>query len=297
VSDGRRYVIVSPVRNEADYIGDTLASVCEQTEKPAVWVVVDDGSTDGTAELVERYAREYPFVSLLCLGERTYGKGGDRLTWGTDAVVFNIGLESLDDLDYDYIVKLDGDLRFAPDYFERLFEEFEADSLLGIAGGRTVEEHGGKLVMDRVPVWHVHGATKVWRRRCFDDVGGVENILSWDTVDIARAHLKGWNTRSYDDPFVMHLRPQGGSGGVFRGRMRLGTGSYLMHYHPLFVAARSVYLGFKRPYLVGAVGYLTGYLQAVALRLDRLDDPAVRAYIRRSQLDRLIGREPRGVRT
>jgi glycosyltransferase involved in cell wall biosynthesis len=288
-----RYAIVTPARDEAAYIEQTLRSVSSQTVPPTVWVIADDGSTDATPELVERYAARHQFIRLVRLGARRYGSGADRLSWGTDAVVFNLGLDTLDPREYDYIIKLDGDLRFGPDYFERLFREFDQDPRLGIAGGHCYEERGGRLVMERVPDWHVRGATKVYRRQCFEDIGGVENLLAWDGVDEARAQLRGWYSRAFADPGIVHLRPQGASGGgILRGRMRLGIGSYVIRYHPVFVVARACKLAAKRPYVVGGVAYVAGYLKAAWMRPRRLEDPETVEFIRRAQLTRLAGRTP-----
>lgn len=287
-----RYVIVTPVRDEAAYVEETLRSVTSQTVPPTCWVIVDDGSTDDTPAIIERYALEFPYIHLMRLGERSYGNGADRLSWGTDAVVFNIGLRSVDWRDFDYVCKLDADVRFEPDYYERLFEKFDEDPRLGIAGGHFYDVHGDDLVLDRVPDWHVRGATKVYRKACFEAIGGVQDILSWDTIDQVRAQMTGWYSRAYYEPRVAHLKPQGAMGGIYRGRMRLGIGSYVLRYHPLFVAARAGRMVFQRPYITGAAGYLHGYVKACVLRPPRLSDDEVAAELRRGQLQRLRGKSP-----
>ena len=286
------YAVITPARDEAGFIEETLKSVTSQTSPPQVYIVVDDGSTDQTPEIVQRYAADYPFVKLLRPSQDA-GEVGDRLSWAAEVVAFNTGLATLRLDDYDYIVKLDADLRFEPDYFERLFTEFDADPLLGIAGGQLYEMHGGRLVLDRVPDWHVRGATKVYRRQCFADIGGLVTILGWDGVDETKAYLTGWRSRSFLEPSCVHLRPQGESGGgLLHGRARLGLASYLLRYHPLWVLVRSTRLAMKEPRVVGGLAYILGYLQGVARRPTRLQDRAVSSYMRRSQMQRLVGIRP-----
>jgi hypothetical protein len=215
------------------------------------------------------------------------------LSLGAEIVAFKLGLSHLVLESYDYIVKLDADMRFAPDYFERLFAKFDADPKLGIAGGLLYEERGGTLEPDHDPAWHVRGATKVYRRQCFEDIGGLLPLLGWDGVDEVQAYLKGWRSQSFKDIGFVHLRPQGTSGGgILHGRTRLGLASYVLRYHPLWVLVRSLRLGSNRPYIIGGVAYLLGYARAAIIRPPRLDDmDAVRA-LRRAQMQRLMGVEP-----
>ena len=288
-----RYAVVTPARDEAAFIEQTLRSVVGQTIQPAAWVVVDDGSADETRAIVERYASEHQFVRLMDAGERALVTEKDRLSLGAEIVAFNVGLATLCLADLDFIVKLDADMRFEPDYFERLFAHFDADPALGIAGGLLYEEHDGRLVPDRDPPWHVRGATKVYRRACFEDIGGLLPLLGWDGADEAQAYLAGWRTRSFDEPSCVHLRPQGTSGGgALHGRARLGLASYVLRYHPIWVGVRSLRLAAKKPYVLGGFAYLFGYLRAILQRPPRLEDRAAARYIRRAQLQRILGARP-----
>lgn len=284
------YAVITPARNEADYIEETLRSMIGQTHRPAVWVIVDDGSRDGTRAIVERYARDHPFIRLLKLEDEKHGEDEDRYYWGPDAIVFNKGLDTLDWASYDFIGKLDGDMRFDPDYYERLLAEFERDPRLGIAAGECYEYHGGKLVMEKVARGHVRGALKTWRRECFEEVGGVVNMNAWDAVDEARAQIRGWRTRGFPDLVMVHLRPACSATGMLSGRVRLGAGAYLLHYRPSFALARAVKYAFKKPYVIGGLGFLWGFARSYVKRPARLDDPEVVGHIRATQLRRLTGR-------
>lgn len=297
MQQNRTYAIVTPARNEAEYIEHTLRAVTSQTVLPSAWVIVDDGSTDETPDIVMKYAEKFDFIRLERHSGRDFGTGTDRFSWGVDAVVFNFGLATLDVDSYDYIVKLDGDLDFDSDYFERIFEEFENDPRLGIAAGHFYELQDGQWVLSKVPDWHVRGASKIYRRQCFRDIRGVEEILAWDGVDEIRAQLTGWYSRAFYEPRVKHLRAQGSAaqgtrGGALSGRARLGLCAYILHYHPLFLVARGVRLGLGRPRVLGGLAFLYGYLRASIQRPRRLEDDEVVSFLRRSQLQRLIGRRP-----
>lgn len=290
-----RYAVITPARDEESHIEQTLQSVVSQSVLPTVWIVVDDGSSDSTADIVRRFADQHRFIRLLQPQHAAEPVVGDRLSRAAEVVAFNAGLATLDLAEYDFIVKLDADLRFGPDYFERLFEKFAEEPRLGIAGGHLFEEHGDQLVLDSGPDWHVRGATKVYRRECFEQIGGLVTLLGWDSFDETRAYLDGWLSRSFLEPNAVHLRPQGASGGgMHHGRWRLGRASYMSLYHPVWVIVRSARIGAQWPWVTGGIAYLAGYLASFVQRPPRLQDAEVAAYIRRSQMLRIMGRQPYG---
>jgi len=287
-SGSSRYAIVSPVRNEAPRIARTLDSVLSQSVRPLRWVIVDDGSTDGTADIVREYGAGAEFITLVALENGGDIESADRLMWAAEAVAFNEGLKLLDLDELDYVVKLDGDLSFDAGYFEGLLHEFEADRLLGIAGGHCYEMRDGERVLEWVPDSHVRGATKMYRIACFRQIGGIEPVYGWDTLDELRAQMAGWRTRSFH-PGVDHLKPTGSTGGLLRGRARMGRGTYLLGYHPLFVAARTARLSIAPPYVLGGAAFFGGYLGALLSRARRVADEETVDYLRRQQMQRLRG--------
>jgi poly-beta-1,6-N-acetyl-D-glucosamine synthase len=273
------------LRNEEPRIRQTLESVVGQDELPAVWVIADDGSDDNTAAIVREYAEEHPFIRLLALKDEDKPPSADRLLWAAEARAFNIGVEEVDLDSVDFVVKLDGDLAFGPDYFSRLLDEFERDATLGIAGGCCYQLVRGRREREWVPESHVRGATKMYRLGCFVEIGGVDPVYGWDTLDELTAQMAGWRTRSFD-LIVDHLKPNGSVGGTMRGRARGGRGAYLLGYHPLFMVARVLRLMAVKPYVVGGLAYLWGYLVAAMQRAPRAADTATIDYLRSRQMQR-----------
>jgi len=265
-----RYVIVSPVKDEERYIELTLASVTSQTVKPLVWVIVDDGSTDSTASIVQQYARQFSFIRLIT--GRTVGA---RQLGSAEAKAFGIGYASLCVDDYDFIVKLDGDLSFGPDYFERLLARFDDESRLGIASGVYLEmDAAGKWTPVTMPAYHAFGACKTVRRECFDQIGGFLTSPGWDTVDEIRAVTWGWKTRHFSDLETKHHKREGTAMGavptsVFHGHIFYVTGG-----DPLFLLFKVLHRVRTPPYGLCALALAFGYVRSLVTRRPRLVNAA-----------------------
>jgi poly-beta-1,6-N-acetyl-D-glucosamine synthase len=278
-----KYVIITPTHNEEAYIRFTLDSVVAQTVRPDQWVIVDDGSTDDTAKIIQEYVEHYPWIKRVTLpveGRRELGARVMR--------VFYEGYRLIE-ADYDFIVKIDSDLSFASDYFERLLGKFAEDSRLGIAGGGFYVAVGNQWRLEQVPVDHVRGATKIYRKACFEEIGGLPLVNGWDGIDEWRAQMKGWKTRSYNELIVHHLRPTGAAGGKWRGYIKEGKDAFFLGYPWLVLLARSLYRGLsERPPLVRGVGIFWGYLQSWLARQPQFDDAEVIAYMRRKEMQRIL---------
>jgi glycosyltransferase involved in cell wall biosynthesis len=217
------YAIVTPARDEADNLRRLAESVVAQTRRPEAWVVVDSGSTDATAEVVEELAREHPWIRLLkTAGERRPAPGAPVVR------AFHAGLRELGDLP-SIVVKLDADVSFDADFFERLLEEFAADALLGISGGRCLERQDGVWRPTHVTGDHVRGACRAYRRACLEDVLPLVEGMGWDGVDELRANGRGWRTRIIGDLDFRHHRLVGQrDGGRYRRWRAEGAGAYAM---------------------------------------------------------------------
>lgn len=282
-----KYVIITPVRDEAGYIEQTAASVAAQTMQPALWVVVDDGSTDDTAAIVKGLAGSYPRMRLVQLEPRP------RRDYESAVIrAFNRGLREIDISRVDYVVKLDGDVVFREDYFELLFARFRQLPGLGIAGGHCCEWRGGRLRIERVPDSHVRGATKIYRRECFSDIGGLEETLGWDAIDELKAQMRGWTTRSFPEPTVTHLRPTGSVGGRLKGKLRFGRCMYRIGYHPAFAVLVAGKHLFRRPYVVGGAAVLAGFVGSHIDGTPEYSDAEVVAFLRGQQRRRLSAAGP-----
>jgi biofilm PGA synthesis N-glycosyltransferase PgaC len=281
-----KYAILTPVRDEEEYIRFTLESVVGQAIRPAEWVIVDDGSTDRTGAILDEYAQKYPWIRVRHRPNRGFRRNG-----GGVMEAFFEGYHALGCQDWEFLVKLDGDLTFEPDYFPKCFEHFSQDPKLGIGGGDLYHDEGGNLKLESGPRFHVRGATKIYRRACWEAIGGLWPAPGWDTIDEARANMLGWKTQAFAELHLLHHRVTGTAGGAWTNLVKDGRAYYISGYHPLFMLARSLYRFTKKPYLLGPIGMLYGYWDSYFRRSPRVQDPALIKYIQRQQLRRLMGRE------
>jgi biofilm PGA synthesis N-glycosyltransferase PgaC len=278
-----KYSVITPVRDEAEFIEKTIHSMIHQTIKPSEWVIVNDGSTDGTAEIVARYAAEHPWIKLVNRADRGARQRGKGVV-----EAFYVGYGTLAP-DYDVIVKLDADLSFEPNYFEALLRAFASNPRLGITGGGVYEKQDGKNWVLYSYTEQVRGPTKVYRRACFEAIGGLVPALGWDRIDEWKALLLGWEVQSFPELKVFHYRATGAATGRIKSRIEQGYESHYMGYHPLFLIARGVRHMFHRPYVVGGLAMIVAYFIAGLRRRERLPDPAVIRFIRHTQMRQLIG--------
>jgi glycosyltransferase involved in cell wall biosynthesis len=277
------YSIISPVRNEAKYLARTIASVVQQTRQPVEWIIVDDGSTDATAQIAEAAAAKHWWIKVIRRQNRGFRQPGQGVV-----EAFNEGLDQLIYKTPDFICKMDGDLEFNADYFSTLLREFAQRPQLGMASGTTyLQEKNGKLIQEKVAPNFVVGPIKLYRRACFEDIGGLEPHLGWDTIDVYRARMRGWETANYPELQVIHLRQMGTAKGIVWGKMKTGMGEYYYGSHPLFVLARCLYRMTEKPYGLIGIAIALGYLQALWRREPRLNDPAFIKFLRAEQQSRL----------
>lgn len=285
MSEGSRtpkYVVITPARNEASGIELTLQSVIGQTLRPAEWIVVDDGSKDGTAAVVERYAKEFPWISCVRRSDRGYRSPGGGVI---DA--FNEGYRTLRTRDWDFIVKLDADLTLEPQYFSACLKHFADRPHLGIGGGTVYNSVEGKPYIESNPRFHVRGATKIYRRACWDMLGGLLAAPGWDTLDEVKANMLHWETSSFDEIRALQRRATGACDGDWADYVKNGRANYISGYHPLFMLAKCVKRIAVRPYCIGAAGLCAGYLSAYFKKLPQVNDRVLIRYLRQQQLRRL----------
>lgn len=284
---GRRILIVSPAKDEAEFIGRTIASMDAQTLRPALWVIVDDGSSDATGEIAEEAARSRPWIKVV---RRPPGTG--RRVGPGVVEAFHAGLEAdgVDLDEFDYVGKFDADLELPPNYFRELVARFEADPKLGTASGKVYVPIGGKLVYERLGDDFSQGAAKLYRRECYRAIGGLVREVMWDGIDCHRCRQLGWKARSWNDPElrIVHFRLMGSSHrSVYHGRARWGRGQWFMGTHPLYILAIAGYRAMERPWIAGGLCILWGYARAWWTGAPRYDDPEFRKHLRAWQLDRL----------
>jgi biofilm PGA synthesis N-glycosyltransferase PgaC len=279
------YVVITPVRNEADHLAKTLESMAGQTVLPALWVIVNDGSTDKTKAIAEAGAAKYSWIRAVHRPDRGFRKSG-----GGVIEAFYDGYVLAQAVPWDFLAKLDGDLAFEPDYFQKCLAHFQADPKLGIGGGRVYSSVNGTLVDDSPgdPSFHVRGATKIYRRATWEAIGGLLPSPGWDTLDELKANMLGWKTYSLRELEVCQFKPTGSADGTWKNAFKNGRANYVTGYHPAFMMAKCVKRAFASPFLIGAAGlacgYFSGYLDK---QVQRVNDDALIHYVRSQQIRKL----------
>jgi biofilm PGA synthesis N-glycosyltransferase PgaC len=287
VIHSRRYLVVTPCRDEEEFIQITIDTMAAQSVTPSCWVIVDDGSTDRTPEILAEASKLYPWIKVVQRADR-----GERAVGPGVIQAFNEGIGAVQLEDYDYVCKLDGDLGLPERYFELLMEHMEANPLMGNMSGKTyIPTESGKWVSERMGDENAIGASKFYRVDCFRDIGGFVPRASWDGIDGHTCRVKGWIAGSLDleEIRLKHYRPQGSSQqGIWTGRKRWGRGKYFMGSSLLYVLAVSAFRMLERPYIIGGFGILWGYTGAMLTRADRYDNAEYLRFFRRYEMSSLF---------
>jgi glycosyltransferase involved in cell wall biosynthesis len=276
--------LITPARNEEQFIEQTIQSVINQTRPPQKWVIVSDGSTDRTDEIVRKYLDKYSWIELVRMPERR------ARHFAAKVGCFNAGFEKLREDAYDIIGNLDADITFDKEYFEFLLQKFAANPKLGVAGTPFVE---GKASYDfrYASTEHVSGACQLFRRACFTDINGYTPIKGGgiDWVAVTTARMKGWTTRTFVDKVCHHHRPMGtASANKWNASFRLGRQDYYLGGHPLWQFFRACFQMRNKPYMIGGILLFAGYAWAALSRVQRPVSPELIKFHRGEQLDRLF---------
>ena len=280
-----RIAIVSPIRDEEETLERTIRCLEAQTLQPAQWVVVDDGSTDRTPEILAAAAERNPWIKVVQRADRGFRKVGGGVI---DA--FWDGHASID-VDYDFVSKMDVDLEFSERYLELMMERFDADSSLAAASGKVFRPEGDGFVEEYMIDEMVAGQFKLYRREAFDAIGGFVREVMWDGIDFHKARMAGYRTRSFGDPELqlIHLRLMGSSDkSVYRGRLRWGRGQWFMGSSLPYVVASGVFRTHEKPYVIGGALIIAGYMMAAAKGEERFEEPGFRDGLRSWQRQRLV---------
>lgn len=281
-------VAIAPFLNEQAFLPAFLESIEAQTRRPDRLLLVDDGSTDGSAAIALGFAERHDWAVALRRPVRE--QGGDRLARAAELVAFKWALDRVDER-WDVVAKLDADLQLTPRTVETIAGELALDPRLGLAGSYLSEVgQDGTLGRLKIRPEHVHGATKFYRRECYEAISPMPAILGWDMIDEVKATMAGWRTQSYamPDGDPLHMRLRGGHDGILRGFRRWGEGAWAMGEHPLHVLLHGIQRMPESPPVIGGLSYIAGWISAGLRRLPRAE-PEVRAVVRRGQLKR-IGR-------
>ena len=273
------YIIISPVRNEEDYVEQTIESVLNQTCRPKEWIIVNDGSTDNTREIIERYLPSNPWIKLVNLEDRGFYYPGTGVV-----NVITEGLKKAPQNGWEYLAKLDCDVTFDKNYFESIFREFSSNEKLGIASGAIYLIDGKKTVKEKSQYDHPWGATKVYRASCFRDIEGWKPIPGWDLADLLSAQMKGWDTRCFDEIKIYHHRESGSRRtGFTAGKFLLGRFLYRYGYNFFYTVLKGFARLNERPYIIGGLSLIFGYIYAFVSNEDRLFEKDMRKFLRKKQ--------------
>ena len=273
------YTIISPVRNEEEFIRDTIESVLKQSIIPGEWIIVNDGSTDATRSIIEEYLPHHTWMKLVNLEDRGYYYPGTGVV-----NVIKEGLKNVSGNGWDFLVKLDCDVTFENDYFKSIFSEFTANHNLGIASGAIYLIDGKKTIKEKSQHDHPWGASKVYRASCFKDIGGWKPIPGWDLADLLSAQMKGWETRCFDEIKIFHHRESGSRrSGFTHGKFLLGRFLYRYGYNVFYTILKGIARLNERPYIIGGISLIAGYVYAFLRKEEKLFDKDMRKFLRKKQ--------------
>jgi glycosyltransferase involved in cell wall biosynthesis len=279
-----KYVVITPAHNEQGYIKYAIQSILSQTLKPLRWVIVSDGSTDKTKDIVKDYIGKYEFIKLINL-ERDGGHN-----FGRKSIAFKRGLSELHDIEYDYIGNLDADIYLEPGYYENVLQKFYEDKKLGIAGGIVYTKVGNSFSTFDETLDSVGGAVQLFRRPCFEAVGGLVP-LEYGGEDAAaeiKAKMLGWKVRKYPEQKVFEQRRTGSAGlSLLGSKVREGQRFYSLGYDALFYLVRCIYRLKDRPYIIGSIAALYGFFGSIIRCKPILLPPQVVTHLRSEQRQRL----------
>jgi biofilm PGA synthesis N-glycosyltransferase PgaC len=286
------YGVVTPVRDEEEHLPRMAQSVIAQTHRPRRWVIVDDGSRDRTRAIAEDCAREHDWITVISVPAGTVRARGAPIVRA-----FSAGLDALGDLP-EVVVKLDGDVSMAPDYFARVAEAFAADPRAGVVGGVAYVPHGGGWRRDG-SLRHVNGVAKAYRTACLQDFGGLPETMGWDGIDEYLARVRGWHVHVLADLPIRHHRPRGTKQPWYRARWEEGIGSHYIGYLWRWLAVRAAYrMVTERPPVAGGMVLAVGFAYARLRGLPQVPDEAARGEVAAEQrrLLRALARGRRGSR-
>ena len=280
-----KYVIISPVRNEEDYLELTLKSVINQSVRPVEYILVNDGSTDKTPEIIDKYVADHKWLKRVDIEDRGHYLPGKGVVGA-----FYVGYNEVETQDWEYIVKLDCDLEFDENYFETIFKEFENNSKLGIASGCTYIYKKDQLVREPTQSDHPVGPSKIYKRECWNDIGGIKKLPGWDLADLLDAQMNGWETRCYFDLKLIHYRLTGSRRkGLWGPKFLQGRFEYMHGYSFIYTLLKAIKDTFAKPLIIGSIAKVSGYIYASIKGEDYIFEKEMRSFLRKKHRKILLG--------
>jgi len=273
------YIIVTPAKNEEENLPSTIRSIERQTVKPALWVIVDDGSTDNTPQIIEAAKKKHPWIQSIRLGEGVRDLGMHYSSVCISGLNYAMEYCKRNKIEYEYIGTVDADMKLEKTYFENLIKEFRKDPKLGIASGGTWVRIKGKEIKLQLREDIPSGGHRLWRKECFEEAGGYSLTYAVDSVSNIKAKLRGWKVKRFEDYKAVQARMTGSAEGLWKGWKTEGEAMYYLGVHPLFVILRAIRYLFKKPYYIG-LAFLVGYLNSYINRKEQIKDEEIKHYNR-----------------
>ena len=275
------HVVVTPSRDETDFLPDLVHSMANQSITPSEWIIVSHNSRKGAKDFLSEVSNKYNWISVVSIDDESKRKRGSQI-----AKLVNIGL-SQTSTDWDFLSKIDADMILPDDYFEKIFSKFSKYQRLGIASGTCFLQTKITKKIEKVSKDHTRGGLKTYRRTCFEEIGGIQEIDGWDGVDNLTAQMNDWVTSSFSDIQVQHQRMTGSHSGLISGCFESGRFAHTMGYFPPFMIARSLHRMSSKPIFIGGISMFIGYLYSILTRQKRVTEPEVVEFLRKKQKNRL----------
>ena len=279
---GYQCLAITVARNDSLLLKNLAQSMKSQTKRPEEWIIILDENNDYTIEIMSKFLVENSWASIVSENSLTgmYPRGERISRLFSNAV----GTSSLD---WDFCSKIDADMELEKDYFEKLLSEFNNNPKLGIASGNCIlpPEWGGK--MEKTPEYHTRGGLKTYRRKCFDDMEGIEPLDGWDTIDNVKAKILGWDTSNFRHITALHARPTGLEKGLLYTSFNEGRKSYFLGYFKPFFLVKVLHRMLSKPFLFGGLAMLFGYTKLWVRRAPRIKDENIQKYLKRRQISQL----------
>ena len=273
--------MVTPSRDESDFLPNLVDSMVNQSLKPTEWIIVSHNSSERTNQYLEEISEKHNWVSIIHVQDESKRRRGGQI-----ASLVNKGLSSTT-LQWDFFSKIDADMVLPVDYFERILSKFSISETLGIASGTCFLMLNGRKKIEKVSQGHTRGGLKTYRRDCFDQINGIRELDGWDGIDNIAAQMNGWEAISFNDLEVLHQRITGSHYGLVSGCFEAGKFAYSMGYFPPFLIARSLHRMLRKPLIIGGISMFMGYLSSVLFHRKREIDPEIVSFLRKKQKNRL----------
>lgn len=284
IVDKSEYILISACKNEGEYIEGLIYSVAQQTWKPKVFLIVDDGSIDNTYERAKSETIKYPFLKI-CRMNRSVQR-----SFASQVYAANYGYETLRNYEFEYVGFIDADIRIGQDYYQSLLEKFKSNNKLGLAGGTVIDKYlkRNEIRGKGSEEYHVAGGVQFFRRTCYEAIGGYIPVEGGgqDTIAEVMALMKGWEIKTFTDITSMHLRPEGfKKENVFKQGINWGKKFYSIGYHPLYYFGQNFLRISRRPIILGSLSQFFGFLLAILKAEKRPISEEFVSFIRKHQLE------------